>query len=517
MIAFLGVPWIERHAEPWLRATYNLDSEVRDDFVLTPALAQFRLDLRQVASLLAPYVFWTKEPERAAQTLLAGLVRVVLRAWEFFLLSFAIHLGLLLLIANNFQQMVWTGLLANMMVLPLVGIIVPLGFLTLAVPFAGKYLAVATVWSVNLLLALVEGLAALPLNYRLPPPPPWLLLLYLAALVGLALAVNYRRGQRWVMLLFVPLLLLVSAHPFPPDLPARTLEITVLDVGQGDAIFIAFPNGKTWLLDGGPGPREIPVAKGAPAVRVGYNIGSNVVGAYLRARGVRKLDRVWLSHAHLDHIAGLEAVLKEFPVGSLDVSWPTPPRKPPLLNWASARGVPVVKHHAGETIPVDDVRVEIIWPALDYTPGNTSQNNDSLVLRLCRFARCVLLPGDIEPELERQLAAGSQSLAATALKVPHHGGTGAATTEFLAAVRPEVAVISVGGRNPHGHPRGGTLARLEAASARVFRTDLDGGVTLHITSRGISVRRFQQGEPAAPYPNALAKLANCFRRWSRLE
>ena len=518
LIAFLGIPWMERYAAPYRRATGFLDAEEHDDHVREPRLAQFRLDLRMIAVLLAPLFFWTRRPEPAAQRLVAGTARSVVRAWEFFLLSLAIHLGLLVLISFAFQQMVWTGLLANIVVVPLTVLIVPMGLAALALPLLGKYLAGLTVGLVSLLLLLVDSLAALPLNYRLPPPPPWLLALYLGTLVVLAVAVNRRRWQRWAAALFLPLFLLVATHPFAPHTPEAALEVTVLDVGQGDAIFLSFPTGETWLVDAGPGPRALPVANstgsGEPRL-LGHEIGSNVIGSFLRARGIKRLDRVWLSHTHHDHIAGLEAVLSEFQVGSVHVGWPAtlPSRRVKLLKQAGKQRLPVVTHRAGESFFVGDVRVEIVWPGTAYEPRADSYNDDSLVLRLCRFGRCILLAGDIEAGVERRLSRDPARLRATVLKVPHHGGTDAATSEFLAAVRPRITITSAGARNSHGHPRPATLVRLQASGARNYRTDRDGSVSLRLTRNALTARSFRAGKRTSLYPNAAAKVADCFRRW----
>jgi competence protein ComEC len=348
------------------------------------------------------------------------------------------------------------------------------------------------------------------------------LVLFLVCLSALALAVNFRWRQRWFLLALVPLWLLISLHPFPPLIPSGEFSVTVLDVGQGDALFLSFPDRTTWLLDGGGGPRDIPAVEGqeenAETVRVGHETGSSVVGAYLRSARLKRIDNIWLSHAHQDHMAGLEPVLEEFAVGNVHVGWSTAerPRKAALLGWAAKHGIRVRTHTAGEKFTVGDVRVEILWPTADYTPPEDKLNNDSLVLRLCRFEHCLLLPGDIEQNIEKILAS-NPSVGSTALKVPHHGGSNAATEEFLQAVRPTVAIISVGARNPHGHPRTDTLARLETAGTQVFRTDRDGSVTLRVTREGISVRTFRQGQPARPYPNLAAKLVDCLRRLGRLE
>lgn len=510
LIAFFAVPWVERTSAPYRQALGFLDAEERDEQLRPPHLAQFRLDLRLLATLLAGWFFWAKDKEPAARRLLTGIVRLGLTVWDFFLISFAIHLGFVLMTALYFKRVVWVGLLANVLVVPLVGWIVPLGLVALLLSLlwlpAGALVAKATGALTGCLLWIVDWLAGRGLSYGIPPPPPWVVVLYLAALVLLGLAVARQRLARWAGLGLAALVLVVVTFPFPPQAPAAGLELTVLDVGQGDSLFLAFPNGETWLLDAGGGPVEA-----RPGYFIGENAGETVVVPYLRARGLKRLDRLWLSHAHRDHMGGLAAVLEEFPVGSFNVGRnPSSPPYRKLLEEVHARKIPLEQHVAGERFVVGDVRVEVLWPAPDYQPGPEASNNDSLVLRLCRRDTCLLLPGDIEAPVEKELAERKASLAAAVLKVPHHGGRDAASPEFLAGVKPRVAVISVGAENPFGHPFEPELGRLAAAAGEVYRSDRDGSVTVLLGERGLSVE-LERSRPES-YASLWGRLAACARR-----
>jgi competence protein ComEC len=517
LIAFFAAPWIERTSTPYREALGFLDAADRDDQYRPPRLAQFRHDLRATAELLSGLVFWTKEKERGARLLVTSVIRVGLRVWEFFLLSFAIHLGFVLLTAIYFNRVVWLGLLTNILVVPLVGWIVPLGLAALLLgllwPALGAVVALPLSALVAALLVVARWFAAWRVSYGVPPPPPWVTLLYLAALVVLALAVTRQRHARWVGLAVAALILLVVTHPFAPQLDAQALEVTVLDVGQGDSLFLAFPNGETWLVDGGRGPVTLPAG-----YRIGEAVGETVVKPYLRARGLRRLDRIWLTHAHHDHMSGLLAVLDEFAVRSFHRGpSPASPAYQKLLEKVHARGIPVHSHQAGERFRVGEVEVEILWPSSEYQPDPTPANNDSLVLRLCWEETCVLLPGDIEADVEKKLAASQAGLGAALLKVPHHGGRDAASSEFLAAIQPEVAVISVGATNPFGHPYPAVLERLATESRQAYRTDRDGSVTVRVGKDSLRVRSFRQRQRTEPYPNVWAKLTACARKVLCLE
>jgi len=472
---------------------------------------------RSSTDMLSDFAFWAREKERGLLRLLTRVVRAALRAWDIFILTLAIYLVLVLLTAVYFQQVVLAGLLTNLLAVPLVGLIVPLGLVALLlgmlVPPAGALAAWLVTLLVECLLALVDFFAGRGLSYGIPSPPPWLMLLYLAALVLFAVAVDRRKRQRWALVVLVALALLVVTHPFPPQLTPDELELTVLDVGQGDALFLAFPNGETWLVDAGRGAIEQ-----RDGYRIGEAVGETVVRPFLRARGLKRLDRIWLSHAHHDHMAGLVAVLGEFPTRSLNVG-PNPASRAyeDLLEDARARGIPVVIHRAGEQFAVGEVKVEVLWPTMDYTPGKSPSNNDSQVLRLCRQTNCLLLPGDIEERVEKTLAASGTPLEARVLKVPHHGGHGAASEEFLAAIKPEVAIVSVGATNPFGHPFPEVEDRLRAVAPRMFRTDRDGAVTVRLGNDGLQVTNFAASRRAQPYPSLAAKLAACARNLLLLE
>ena len=517
MIAFFAVPWIERTSTPYREALRFLDAPERDEQSRPVHLLQFRHDVRATADLLSGAVFWTAEKERAARRLLTGLIRAGLRVWEFFVLSFAIQLGFLLLGALYFNRIVWVGLLTNILVVPLVGWVVPLGLAALGAallwPAAGALVAVPVRWLVGAMLAVVNTLGTGSLSYGIPPPPLWVVWLYVAALAGLAAAVVRQQRQRWAALLLAAVMVVVVTHPFPPQLDKAALEITALDVGQGDALFLAFPSGETWLIDAGRGPLAL-----RHGYRVGEDIGENVVKPYLRARGLKRLGRVWLTHAHQDHMGGLGAVLEEFPVASFDAGPNADsPAYRELREKVQRRGIPLALHRAGERFAVGDVEVEVLWPSREHQPGPEPSNNDSVVLRLCRGATCALLPGDIEAPVEKELAARQTSMKAALLKVPHHGGRDSASEAFLEAVAPEVAIVSVGATNPFGHPYPSVLERLHAAARRTYRTDRDGSVTARLGKDGWETSSFAEQERRAPYPSLWAKVAACARRMLSLE
>jgi len=499
LMALLAVPWLERSSLPYRQALAGLDDPERDD-MFAPHQAQFRLDLRDLALHLGP-----------VRRLLVPAVRGALNVWDILVISFAVNLGFILLLALYFQRITWTGLFANTVVVPLTGLLVPLGFLALLTGSLwlglGKLVAWAVAALTNFLLWVVHTLAQLErLTWRIPAPPPIIVVFYVIALAGLALAVG--RSRRVQLLAWVPVLVLlvvISTYPFPAQLEKNQLEVTVLDVGQGDAIFVAFPHGETWLVDGGAGPALL-----QEGYQVGYDMGENVVSPYLWSRGIKRLDRVILTHAHHDHMTGLHAVLDNFRVGRFGVgNNPQTLAYRNLLEHVQRRGIPIETHGRGKKLTVGPVKLAVLWPQLDVPAGAEPSNNDSLVLRLGYGERKILLPADIESWVERELILAGMPVLADVLKVAHNGSRTSTTAEFLAAVAPATAIISVAARNPFGHPHPEVLARLQGQQAKVLRTDRDGAITVRTDSRDLGVESFVAQQRSQPYANLWQRLAAC--------
>jgi competence protein ComEC len=240
-----------------------------------------------------------------------------------------------------------------------------------------------------------------------------------------------------------------------------------IDVGQGDALLVITPDGKTLLVDGGGfggGPRQAPQD---------FDIGEEVVSPALWARGIRHLDAVALSHAHSDHMGGLPAVLQNFRPDELWVG--NNPRfgaYDALLNEAANLHVRVRSLRAGDAFAFG-TQVNVLAPFRDYQPGAEPANNDSLVLHVGYRSSSVLLEGDAEQPIEDAMLA-EPGLESTLLKVGHHGSITSTRPEFLARVAPRWAVISCGLHNRYGHPRQEVLEELQEAHVRTFRTDLNG-------------------------------------------
>jgi competence protein ComEC len=256
------------------------------------------------------------------------------------------------------------------------------------------------------------------------------------------------------------------------SLPDGHLHVVFLDVGQGDAIFIQTPSGRQVLIDGGPSESVL----------------LSQLGRQMPFWD-RTLDVVLLTHPDSDHITGLVGVLERYQVETV-IHRPVELESEVYDFWLQlleGEGATIYRGGAGLQMTLDQgVEMLVLHPGAELPRGTESDvNNSSIVTRLTYGQVSVLLTGDIEAPVERQLVAQESPIASTVLKAAHHGSCSSTTPEFLAAVDPEVAIISVGGDNDFGHPCDGVLEELEARGLPVYRTDERG--TVEVTTDGTQV------------------------------
>jgi beta-lactamase superfamily II metal-dependent hydrolase len=239
--------------------------------------------------------------------------------------------------------------------------------------------------------------------------------------------------------------LVIASFPFSPAWSAGMLELSVLDVGQGDSLFVVSPGGKTLLIDGGGAFAGF----GGQTIR-GIDPGEEAVSPYLCSRAFQKLDVVALTHAHQDHLGGLKTILDNFHVGQLWIGREV--RSVPLAKLeqlARDKHIPIEHETNASRFALDTVQGKIFWPASSYADlSSEAKNDDSLVMGLRYQAHAMLLPGDAEKEAEHEILSenAQEELQADVLKIGHHGSKNSTIAKFLEAVKPRVAIISVAKR-----------------------------------------------------------------------
>ncbi len=480
-IALLAVPVLDATSTLYVRGLAGITQPSRAPR-LPPRAAQFRLELRLLAETASYYI---RFPRAWWEYAFALAARVLLYACELAVISAAIQIGLALPMAIYFHRISLTGISANILVVPLLALVVPLGFL-----------AILTMWHLPAAIAagllgvgerIAEWHTHLEPDWRVLAPPLWLAISFTAALVLLAFVL--RRSVRLSVAALATVLVLFGLifwHPFPPAVQPGDLELTAIDVGQGDSLLVCFPDSKLMLVDGGG---LLSFGRQNPA-RI--DIGEDVVSPYLWSRSIRKLDVVALTHAHDDHAGGLPAIIENFHPDQLwtgatpaSAAWSAVDRK------ARDEKVKILRLSSGRSFDFGGAHIEVISPPADYVPADSPMNDDSLGIRITYRQRSLLLTGDMEKPMEWRALMDGQPLRADILKVGHHGSNTSSIDPFLDAVSPVFAIISDGFENSFRHPHPKVLERLNAHRAGVLRTDRDGLITVRTDGRRISIVTFR--------------------------
>ncbi|HID98115.1 MAG TPA: DNA internalization-related competence protein ComEC/Rec2 [Thermodesulfobacteriaceae bacterium] len=384
--------------------------------------------------------------------------------------------------AWHFQRVSVAGILSNIIMVPLTSfLILPVllvgAFTVLPAPDAAGALFRLLQYPLDNMAILADRVAGWSWSsYWIPRPAAILVFLIYLFLGALALSFHCRRLRKPAVICLA-LLTLCSAFQKWQIRHREGIRLHVLDVGQGTAQVVELPGGGLMVVDGGG------------TISPSFDIGRRVVGPFIRQLGYCSIDVIVASHPEMDHAGGLAALVHDFPVGELwtngdtshGIFWKR------LMAACSVRGVTHHIFNESETRYFGDTRIDITGPS--RCSGLRSRNSRSLVICLSHHGKRILMTGDIDRAREQCLVSSGLG-PSDVLTVPHHGSITSSSRDFIAATGPDIAIVSAGWRNRFGLPSPEIINRYREAGTRIYRTDLDGTVTVKLEQDKISVHTF---------------------------
>ena len=403
-----------------------------------------------------------------------------------------------------FQRVTLAGLLLNLAAVPCMALVQVGAMVTAAADAIGAVpVASAAGWITHMSVrGLVESAMLVDfapwLTWRVPSPSILVVVAYYACLIAWLVAglhheaheVNHEAKPKLLRALrvvsscsswFLFLWIIAAPQTLVRIAGDGRLHLTAIDVGQGDAFLVTFPNGRTLMVD-----------TGGVSIRGAFDIGDRVIGPALRARDVARLDYLSLTHGDPDHIGGAASLAKDFaPLEIWDgvfVANHAPTMQ--LRAIADGRRAAWRPLQQGDRLHVAGVEIRIHHPPPPDWERQKVRNDDSLVIELRYGQVSMLLTGDIGREVEQALMPALDLLPIVVLKSPHHGSGTSSSKEFVEAIKPKVVVISCGRGNSYGHPLPYVLDRYRAVNAKIFRTDQEGQIELITDGQSLSATTF---------------------------
>ena len=420
----------------------------------------------------------------------------------FLLVSVGATLATIPIIAYHFYRISSVTTLANAIVIPILATLTTpvclliIIFYPVCEPLC-LILAYIATYLVKISIYLITLFSSLPYSSFLIPPPTgmeitWYYAILLLFVGTVSMVAQKRRNhsdkgqykKEWGLLTVLFLVTVFLLHNYLAKPPLTNLEMTVIDVGQGNCSFIQVPGQKTILIDGGG-------AEGST-----FDMGRNVLAPLLLREKIGKIDIMILTHPHADHLNGLIYILKNFPVGEVWINGDEVPDDTyqTMRSIIATKKIPLMIQYAGSPErTINNLHFTFLNPeklSLSKESDYETVNNRSLALKL-RFGKInIFISGDISADTEKRLAQSLHDLKSDVLLVPHHGSRTSSTDIFLDKVKPDIAIISCGFDNIHRHPHPHILARYEKRNIRIFRTDWNGAISLETDGHHIRYSQY---------------------------
>lgn len=446
--------------------------------IFNPVLAYdpgFQLTFTATASLILFFSPFKK------CTRWAGPISPVLAA------SLAAQIGVLPIIAYHFNTISLFSLLANVVAAPSLFMIVPLGIAVEILTLINHSLASELFLIVSIPVKMIIWCASLSfyfpfLSFRIPSPPLIVVFFYYCTALCALLLKSNPFLRRISFILFLIFLAIILIYPFAPS-TTEHLEVTFLDVGQGDAACVIFPDGHCILIDAGQGGES------------SFDAGEFIVSKYLFARGFKKINTIIASHLHHDHAGGIPALLDNFHVDRVLVSAREDCgslfRK--IARNCEMKGTQLITVREQFQISAGTLDIKIRDP--ERRSWRESDRNERSLIVILRYGNIrFLFMGDAPRSVERALIDSADTIDCHILKVAHHGSDDATSESFLRKTTPDVCIISVATSNPWGHPAQAVVNRIEGMGAHLLRTDKDGATSIYCDGETFFVHTFLTGK-----------------------
>jgi competence protein ComEC len=432
-------------------------------------LPGFQLSYMAVLSIvyLYPKIIYLKKylPEKIVSNKLVNMLALSLGV------SLAAGIGTLPFTSLYFGKISIISFAANLVIVPLSNLILIIGMISVAFSFVSGWVGLVYAESTRVLtqimLRIVEWFGSMPYAFsdmRLQTIDAIYFYLFIVIIF------NYNkkelRGRLTIAALILLNIILVSS--LTSKLRENLLRVTFLDVGQGDAIYIEYPEGGNMLIDAGPRTFTADAA-------------SRFILPFLKYRQIKKIDHLVITHPDADHLGGVPTILRQLPIGQIFESGVNCSSSlcEEYLTVIDSLGVGRKKIHRGEILySSPSTRVYSLSPSASELEGR-NVNNSSIVLRIVHNRNSILLMGDAEIEIDKNITEiYGRWLKSDLLKVSHHGSKTGTSDELLCFVEPSSAIISVGKNNKFGHPSSSVLNRFNEQSVSIQRTDIDGAIIM---------------------------------------